>query len=261
MRSSMFPGVTTKYKLCMKALENTPDTAGVTLYTLVATRMAKHNYQTSTAALEQLMGNASLPADEQAKYKYCIDQYGIAGEHIAGAINGLEGFSLTTLFMAGYACNKVPTMTYSNACLNISSTPAMYNTCQEALQHAPETAEVTVYASAAATAATESYGATILAAEELLLFGSLLADERAAVEQCLYKNSMAQGRMEKVVTAMDICKFEDTVEDYSYSMAAMESCRGALSGFPGSPLVAMNAADHDVTIVAVDLGSLVLNNY
>jgi pectinesterase inhibitor-like protein len=166
--------------------------------------------------------------------------------------------SLTALFMAGDACNKVPTMSWSEACLKVSPTPAVYNVCQETLQHAPDTAEVTVYAIAAATAAKNSYGVTTSAAEELLLFGSFPEVERAAIRQCLYKTSMARARMDDVVNDMNLCYFRDIFEEYIYTVYAMDSCKDALSQFPASPLVAMNAADHDVTIVAVHLGSLVL---
>ncbi|KAK3120999.1 hypothetical protein QOZ80_8BG0644530 [Eleusine coracana subsp. coracana] len=86
-----FKGMPTKYKLCMKMLENTPDTAEVTVYTLMATRLAKQKYETSAATLQRLMANASLPADERAKYKYCVNQYHVAREHIDCVINDLEG--------------------------------------------------------------------------------------------------------------------------------------------------------------------------
>lgn len=64
----------------MKALENAPNTVEVTVYALVASRLA----------LMRLIGNTSLPADKRAKYKYCVGQYDVAQKHIDGVIKDMD---------------------------------------------------------------------------------------------------------------------------------------------------------------------------
>ncbi|TVU43381.1 hypothetical protein EJB05_09848, partial [Eragrostis curvula] len=171
--------------------------------------------------------------------------------------------SLAALFMPSVdACDNVVNMTWADACLKTSSTPELYNLCGETLQHAPDAAqEVTVYALAAAAAAKASYNATAAAANQLLLQGDdmFTEDELAAIHHCRRSCSLAREHMTAVASGMSSCAFQDIIKEYLDALAAVVSCRQALSGFKGSPLEALNAADYSATEVAHDLGALVFD--
>ncbi|TVU43396.1 hypothetical protein EJB05_09864, partial [Eragrostis curvula] len=171
--------------------------------------------------------------------------------------------SLAALFMPSVdACDNVLNMTWADACLKTSSTPSLYNLCGETLQHAPDAAqEVTVFALAAAEAAKASYNATAAAANQLLLQGDdvFTEDELAAIHHCRRSCSLAREHMAAVASGMSSCAFQDITKEYLDALAAVVSCRQALSGFKGSPLEALNAADYSATEVAHDLGALVFD--
>jgi hypothetical protein len=63
---------TSLYNLCQETLQGSPDTADATVYALVAAEVAKrsYDYETTAAAAERRLGDASLPADERAEYQY-----------------------------------------------------------------------------------------------------------------------------------------------------------------------------------------------
>lgn len=86
-----FAGVPEKYEVCKKALEKAPDTAQVTVFALMATRMAKLRFDTNAEKLERLAGNMSLPADDRAKYRHCVGHYAVARKHMEGVIKDLDG--------------------------------------------------------------------------------------------------------------------------------------------------------------------------
>jgi NADH:ubiquinone reductase (non-electrogenic) len=59
-----------------------------------------------------------------------------------------------------------------------------------------------------------------------------------------------------VVAGLTSCDFSRAGKEYADAVAAMESCGEGLAA--GTPLVAMNAADRDLTMVAYDLGALIV---
>ncbi|RLN03054.1 hypothetical protein C2845_PM13G02650 [Panicum miliaceum] len=174
--------------------------------------------------------------------------------------------SLTAMFItrgAAAASIKAPTMTWSDACLKACNTPALYNLCQETLLHAPDAAEATVYALASARRAMDSYGTTAARAEQLLRGGggggSLPGVEQAAYWHCIGYYTEARSRM--AVAAGDLsagCVVEHTRLEYAQSVFAVQHCAGALTEFQDSPHAAMNAADYDLTVLAYDLGALIV---
>ncbi|KAK3122697.1 hypothetical protein QOZ80_8AG0616940 [Eleusine coracana subsp. coracana] len=170
---------------------------------------------------------------------------------------------LAFLFMSGNAgCPKVPTMTWAQACLESSDTPSLYNMCGEILEHAPDTAEVTVYALVAAMATKESSDTTGAEAESELIHGSPSGDEKAALQRCVYECSTARVLMLRIISDLTNCQFKDTEQEYVHAGAALETCADVLSTkFPGSSVVAMVAADRDKAMVARTLGAIVLSHY
>ncbi|KAK3122700.1 hypothetical protein QOZ80_8AG0616980 [Eleusine coracana subsp. coracana] len=164
--------------------------------------------------------------------------------------------SLATLFIAGDACNLVPVLKWSDACLKACNTTALYNVCQEKLQRAPEAAEVTVYALLVARLAKMSYDDTVAAVARLIAGGTLPGDERASYLHCVDSYATARIEMAGVITDLNNCDFARTRREYRYSVAAMASCGDGLKA--RTPLGVLNAADRDLTLVASDLGALVL---
>jgi hypothetical protein len=64
--------------------------------------------------------------------------------------------------------------------------------------------------------------------------------------------------MAALMEDMNACEFKRTVQEYGDAEGAVESCAYTLSGFQHSSLVAMNAADRDVTKVATDLAASIV---
>jgi pectinesterase inhibitor-like protein len=164
---------------------------------------------------------------------------------------------LATLFVAGNACNLVPVLRWSDACLKVCKTTELYNVCQDMLQRAPETAEVTVYALVMAKLARMSYDDTVAVADKLIARG-LPRDEREAYQRCIAGYYTARIEMVGVATDLTNCDFARTMREYHYAMAAMDSCGRELKA--GTPLNKLNAADRGRTTVAYDLGALVINS-
>jgi hypothetical protein len=168
---------------------------------------------------------------------------------------------LAALFVVGgdaAACDsdKVPTMTWDQACHDSCKTPALYNLCQETLQDAPDSAKVTFYAMFAAAAAKRSYEATIAEGQ------SPRAGVSDAVRRCVQGTTEAHARMEAVIRDMNACDFQNIWQEYSDAEALVQASGDALAGgapLPAdSPLVALNAADRDVTSVARALCALAM---
>ncbi|RLN04703.1 hypothetical protein C2845_PM13G02640 [Panicum miliaceum] len=158
-------------------------------------------------------------------------------------------------------CIAPPTMTWADACLTACDTPALYNLCQETLLQAPDgaAAAATAYALAAARRAMASLGATAARAERLLRGGWFPGPEREACWRCVDDYLDARSRMAVVVGDLaGGCAIAQTRAEYVRAVAALERCAGALSGFRGSPLVALNAADRDLAVLAYALGALIV---
>lgn len=164
--------------------------------------------------------------------------------------------SLITMFIAANACNLVPIMRSTDACLKACNTTELYNVCQDKLQRAPATVEVTTYALLVARLTKMSYDDTVAAAARLISGGTLPGDERAAYQHCIDSYATARIEMAGVITGLFNCDFARTRKEYQYSVAAMASCGDGLK--EGTPLATLNAADRDMTMVASDLGALVI---
>ncbi|KAK3122699.1 hypothetical protein QOZ80_8AG0616970 [Eleusine coracana subsp. coracana] len=166
--------------------------------------------------------------------------------------------SLATLFMVESRCDRAPTMKWSEACLKSCNTTSLYNRCQEILQGTPNTAEVNVYALAAARVAKRSYETTTATAKRLAGDASLPADDRAAYKFCIGNYDAALKNMDSVIHDMSGCVFQSTLWYYVYCDRALWHCEDALSTLKDSPLMKMNVADRDLLAVAQDLGSLIV---
>ncbi|KAJ1267210.1 hypothetical protein BS78_07G038900 [Paspalum vaginatum] len=147
-----------------------------------------------------------------------------------------------TLIAGGDACDKVPVMRWADACDKA----------------APEVAEVSVYALVAARSAARSYGALVGTAKRLIDKGSVSDDQRGAYQRCIDGYATAHTKMESAMAELMNCDFTRTRQHYVDAVAAMESCGKGLSSAGTPPLVDMNAADKDRTLLAYDLGALIV---
>ncbi|KAK3121000.1 hypothetical protein QOZ80_8BG0644540 [Eleusine coracana subsp. coracana] len=166
--------------------------------------------------------------------------------------------SLATLFMVESRCDRAPTMKLSDACLKSCNTPSLFNHCQEILQGTPNTAEVNIYALAAAMAAKRSYETTAAAARRLAGDASLPADDRAAYKFCVGNYDAALKSMDGVIHDMSRCVFQSTLWYYVACDRGLWHCEDALSTLKDSPLLKMNVADRELLAVAQALGSLIV---
>ncbi|KAL6659475.1 hypothetical protein ACP70R_003515 [Stipagrostis hirtigluma subsp. patula] len=164
--------------------------------------------------------------------------------------------SLAALFVAGDACDNIPSMRREDACFKACTNDAhLYNLCRQVLQGSPESAEVTAYALTAARLATWSYDATVARASQLVANG-VPHDERDAYLRCINRYAVARGEAADVMAGIARCEFGRAEQEYVAAVAGVETCGDLLAAFKSSPVVAMNAADHDLTMVAYDLGAL-----
>ena len=83
--------------------------------------------------------------------------------YIAAAVFAVV--SLTALFAGGEACDNVPSMTCTTAC---KETNKWEQLCEQTLQTAPDTAEVTVYALIATRLAKRRYEDTMAELDQML---------------------------------------------------------------------------------------------
>ncbi|CAO2205712.1 unnamed protein product [Urochloa humidicola] len=81
------------HALCRDTLLNAPATAEVTVYALVAARLAKLRYRDAVGEMDQMLGGAGsgtkLPASEAAALEHCREKYGEAGRLMAGVAEQL----------------------------------------------------------------------------------------------------------------------------------------------------------------------------
>ncbi|TVU43391.1 hypothetical protein EJB05_09858, partial [Eragrostis curvula] len=167
--------------------------------------------------------------------------------------------SLATLFATGCACNNVPSMTWNDACLNSCSFSQAWTTlCEDTLKNAPPTAEVTVFALAAARKAKIMYESTLVTLDQMLGAGNMPADLRRAVDQCKVKHGEAHGLVASLSDQLLACDFSRARQEYLDAQVAIQLCHDVLSSFQSLPLYSMVSADYDMTMVAYELGALIV---
>jgi pectinesterase inhibitor-like protein len=166
--------------------------------------------------------------------------------------------ALTTLLLAGLyeACDNVPTMYMDDMCHK--ACPHLYELCRTTLEHGAAEAEVTVYALITAKYAKLSYQSALAAADQLLQNSSLAGDERTALSRCKESYYEAVSSMAYIVNDLFNCSFSSTKQRYVNATAAVAACRDDLRAFQSSPLYAVNAADQDKTMLAFNLGGLIV---
>ncbi|KAL6659474.1 hypothetical protein ACP70R_003514 [Stipagrostis hirtigluma subsp. patula] len=167
--------------------------------------------------------------------------------------------SLIALFTAGDACGNIPSLRREEACFKACNTaPQLYNLCRQTLQGSPDSAEVAAYAVTAARNAKWSYDATVAKASQMMAGGGAPQGERDAYLHCIDRYAVARVQMANVVDEMANCDFGRARQEYLTAVGAVETCGSLLSAFKSSPVAAMNAADRDLTMVAYDLGALIV---
>ncbi|RCV30098.1 hypothetical protein SETIT_6G066800v2 [Setaria italica] len=163
--------------------------------------------------------------------------------------------TMATLFIAGDACDNIPSLTWNMTCAMACKTPQLFDVCKEVLKDSPYISAMTVYAVAAATHATKTYDDTVYQMAKIVASG-LPGDERAAYLSCTNRYATARIQMEAAIADMNSCQFARTTQEYVEAVAAVKTCGEKLSA--GWPLVAAVTADLDVTTVAANLGALII---
>ncbi|CAO2210176.1 unnamed protein product [Urochloa humidicola] len=153
------------------------------------------------------------------------------------------------------ACADVPLMRWTDACFK-ACRPPLYELCQETLRHSTDVAELTTYVVFAARLAKSSYDDTVGRAERLIATGSVPGDQRQAYQQCIDRYATARIGMVSVTNELVNCDFANAGTELADAVAAKVDCGRGLS--PGTPLVAMNVADRDLTMVVYELGELIV---
>ncbi|KAK3122701.1 hypothetical protein QOZ80_8AG0616990 [Eleusine coracana subsp. coracana] len=169
--------------------------------------------------------------------------------------------SLATMFVSGNACNNVPTMGWVDACHKACDGQPWFNVCTDTLKNAPESAEVTVFTIIAARLAKSKYEDTMAAIDHALAGGELPAGEkRAAVESCKAKYAQARGSMVSVADQLFACDLSRAKQELADAKAAVEACKNGVwwASQGSSPLFPMVSANLDLTMVASDVGALVV---
>ncbi|KAG0522446.1 hypothetical protein BDA96_07G037800 [Sorghum bicolor] len=174
--------------------------------------------------------------------------------YVAAAV--LAAVSLTALlFAGGEACANVPSMTSTEAC---QQTNKWEQLCQQTLQTAPDTAEVTVFALVATRLAKSAYEDTLSALDQMLGPGNLPGAERLAIDNCKETYSTALSKMAGVVDHMSACDFSLASKEYIDAEAGVRSCLEGLQPYQFLPLFGKVSADHDLTLVAYLLGAIIV---
>ena len=168
-------------------------------------------------------------------------------------------------FSTGDACNpcdSVPSMSIHEACDKAYSnvSPPQVELCKSTLRAAgaAPTAEVTVYAVAAAKSAKKSYNSSMAIIDRLLENPSLPDSEKAAYELCQDRYGKALEYMIGVANQMSLCAFAYPRQESLEATIVLTACGNSLADFQSSPLYGANAADLDKTFVAYNLGSLIV---
>ncbi|KAM0876236.1 hypothetical protein ACQ4PT_036325 [Festuca glaucescens] len=165
--------------------------------------------------------------------------------------------TLSSHFFTGAdACDNVPSMDIDAACLKACTSQTLYQLCQDTLRHAEPAGEVTTYAIIAGRVAKLSYEPTMETVDQLLQKAS--GDERTAYANCKDKYQTAHRIMAAVVNQLFACSFGSARQEYIDAIVAVRSCGDGLSAFRSSPLYDVNAADQDKTMLAYDLGALIV---
>ncbi|TVT98666.1 hypothetical protein EJB05_56012, partial [Eragrostis curvula] len=165
------------------------------------------------------------------------------------------------LFAAGCACDNVPSMSWNDACLKSCSFSQAWTTlCETTLSSAssPATAEVTVFALAAARKAKVMYESTLGTLDQMLGAGNMPANLKAAVDQCKVKYGEAHGLVASLADQLFACDFLRARQEYLDAQAAIQLCHDGLSSFQSLPLYSMVSANYDMTMVASELGALIV---
>ncbi|CAD6266226.1 unnamed protein product [Miscanthus lutarioriparius] len=173
--------------------------------------------------------------------------------YVAAAV--FAAVSLTALFAGGEACDNVPSMTWTAAC---KETNKWEQLCQQTLQTATDSAEVTVYALIATKLAKSRYEETLAELDSMLGAGNLPGAERLAIDSCKENYSAALSKMAGVVDHMSACDFSLASKEYIDAEAGVRSCQEGLQPYQFLPLFAKVSADHDLTLVAYLLGAIIV---
>lgn len=171
--------------------------------------------------------------------------------------------SLAALFIAGDACDNVPTMTWIDACHKACDNQPWFDLCPDTLKNAPDSAEVTVFVLIAARLAKSKYEDTMAAVDHALGDAAALpagGEKRAAVESCKAKYGEAHGLMASVADQLFACDLTRARQEFMDAKAAIEACKnGIWWAFQGSSsLFPMVSANLDLTMVTYELGTLVV---
>jgi hypothetical protein len=169
--------------------------------------------------------------------------------------------TLAALFAAGDACDHVPSMSWDDACLrSCNFKQAWTKLCEDTLSSSvpPLTDNLTVFALVAARQAKLRYQDTIDLINQMLGAGNLPKDERLLVDHCKEKYVAAHGLLANIVDQLEACDLTNVRQEYLDAQVSVWSCQSALSLYQSLQLYSMVSADFDMTMVAYELGALIV---
>ncbi|KAL6838201.1 hypothetical protein ACP4OV_031983 [Aristida adscensionis] len=166
--------------------------------------------------------------------------------------------SLAALIVGSSGCGNVASMNWDDACLKSCNKPEWYRLCHDTLRNAPNPAELTVFALIATRAAKLKYDATLDAIDQMLGAGNLPAGEKAAVSHCKSKYLEARKLMAAVADQMFACDFSSARQEYLDAQTDVNVCQSDLWSYQFLPLFSMVSSDLDLTMVAYELGALIV---
>ncbi|KAK3122702.1 hypothetical protein QOZ80_8AG0617010 [Eleusine coracana subsp. coracana] len=169
------------------------------------------------------------------------------------------------VLVAGDACDQLPAMSWTDACAQScnNSTPACTKLCEDTLSTAPPgpTAQtIAVFAVAAARQARVRYAATIIdVINPMLGAGNLPKAERLVVDLCKERYVAADALLAAVVDQLVACDDLGNVrQEYVDAQVGIATCQNVLAPYQFLQLYSMVSADYDMTMVAYELGALIV---
>ncbi|TVU00975.1 hypothetical protein EJB05_53583, partial [Eragrostis curvula] len=166
------------------------------------------------------------------------------------------------LFAAGCACDNVPSMSWNDACLKSCSFSQAWTTlCETTLSSASSPSHRGGHrlrprcGGGRQRLCTRALWGTL---DQMLGAGNMPANLKAAVDQCKVKYGEAHGLVASLADQLFACDFLRARQEYLDAQAAIQLCHDGLSSFQSLPLYSMVSANYDMTMVASELGALIV---
>ncbi|KAK3121003.1 hypothetical protein QOZ80_8BG0644570 [Eleusine coracana subsp. coracana] len=166
------------------------------------------------------------------------------------------------VLVAGDACDQLPSMSWNEACAqSCNFTQAWTKLCEDTLSTTapgPTAQTIAVFAVAAARQARVRYAATIDVINPMLGAGNLPKAERLVVDLCKERYLAADALLAAVVDQLVACDLGNVRQEYVDAQVGIATCQNVLAPYQFLQLYSMVSADFDMTMVAYELGALIV---